>query len=36
MAPQMAAKVRLMMEKEDEPVLFEGGWALKDNQRRLL
>src|SRR6266481_1937303 len=32
-APQMAAKVRLMMEKEDEPVLFEGGWALNDNQR---
>ena len=32
-APQMAAKVHLMMEKEDEPVLFEGGWALNDNQR---
>jgi signal transduction histidine kinase len=30
-APQMAAKVRLM-EKEDEPVLFEGGWMLNDNQ----
>jgi signal transduction histidine kinase len=32
-AAQMAAKVRLMTEKEDEPVLFEGGWALNDNQR---
>src|ERR1700756_4649439 len=28
----MAAKVHLM-EKEDEPVLFEGGWMLNDNQR---
>jgi signal transduction histidine kinase len=32
-APQMAAKVRLMMEKEEEQVLFEGGWVVSDNQR---
>jgi signal transduction histidine kinase len=31
-APQMAAKVRLMAEKEDEPVMFEGGWMLHENQ----
>ncbi len=31
-AAQMAAKVHLMMEKDDEPVLFEGGWMLNDNQ----
>jgi signal transduction histidine kinase len=31
-APHTAAKVRLAMEKEDEPVLFEGGWMLTDNQ----
>lgn len=31
-APQMVAKVH-RMEKEDEPVLFEGGWAINDNQR---
>jgi signal transduction histidine kinase len=30
--PQIAAKVRLMGEKEDEPVMFDGGWMLHDNE----
>jgi signal transduction histidine kinase len=31
-ASHTATKVRLAMEKEDEPVLFEGGWMLTDSQ----
>jgi len=31
-ASHTATKVRLAMEKEDEPVLFDGGWMLTDNQ----
>lgn len=33
-ASQMAAKVRLM-EKEDEPVMFDGGWMLLDNHQHV-
>jgi signal transduction histidine kinase len=29
---ELAAKVRLMAEKEDEPVMFDAGWMLQDNQ----
>ncbi|HUN61381.1 MAG TPA: HAMP domain-containing sensor histidine kinase [Candidatus Sulfotelmatobacter sp.] len=29
--PQMAAKVRLMA-KEDEPIMFDGGWMLHDKE----
>jgi signal transduction histidine kinase len=30
--PQLAAKVRLMTEKEDEPLMFDGGWMLHGNE----
>jgi signal transduction histidine kinase len=31
-APTMAARIRAIEEKEEEPVGFEGGWTLKENQ----
>jgi signal transduction histidine kinase len=31
-APDMAAHVRMMMEKDEDPVGFYGGWTLRDNQ----
>src|SRR5256885_2263643 len=31
-APHIAARVRQAMQKEDEPVLFDGGWMVSDNQ----
>jgi len=31
-APQMAAHLRAMAEKDEDPINFSGGWILRDNQ----
>ena len=31
-APMLAARIRVMEEKDEEPVGFEGGWALGENR----
>src|ERR1700678_89261 len=31
-APTLAARIRAMEEKDEDPVVFDGGWALEKNQ----